>query len=106
MSARPSLSRRTAAIGLGLVTTAGLVLSSPAVASAHPGVYDSETCAQSLTRVWYWPGERGDGSLIFSDAYELHLLHERPCDAPPVQIPLRDDSRVGHAFPVGSERTC
>jgi hypothetical protein len=106
MSTRPSLSRRTAAIGLGLAMTAGLVLSTPAVASAHPGVYDSETCAQSLTRVWSWPGERGDGSLIFSDAYELHLLHERPCDAPPVPVPPRADSEVGHRFPSGSERTC
>src|SRR4051794_1522528 len=106
MTASPSRRRRTAAVLVGLVTATGLAWAVPAGASAHPGVYDSEPCAQSLPRVWFWPGERGEGSLVFSAAYEPPLLGERPCAAPPVQIPLRDDSRVGHAFPAGSERTC
>jgi hypothetical protein len=106
MTARPSLRRRSTAVTLGVATATALAWAGPSVASAHPGVYDSETCEQSLTREWFWPGEGPGGTLLFSDAYESYLLRQPPCDAPPVQVPQRADSQVGHAFPAGSERTC
>jgi hypothetical protein len=108
MTAHPSLRRRATTVALGSATAVALAWAVPSTASAHPGVYDSETCAQSLTRVWVWPGPiSDDGPPVFSDGYESYLLRQRPCDAPPpVPVPDRDDSRVGHAFPAGSERTC
>jgi hypothetical protein len=106
MTAHRTLRRRSTAVTLGLATATAFAWAGPAVASAHPGVYDSETCEQSLTRLWFWPGEGPDGTVVFSDAYEAYLLRQRPCAAPPVQVPDRADSRVGHAFPVGSERRC
>lgn len=97
-----SLHRRIAATTLGLVTASGLAWAGPSLASAHPGVWDSETCQQSLTRVWFWPGPvSDDGPPAFSDAYESYVLRQRPCDAPPIQIPPCDDSQVGHGHPIG-----
>jgi hypothetical protein len=102
MTAHPSVRRRTGTVVLGLAAVTGLAWAGPTVASAHPGVYDSETCAQSLTRVWFWPGPiSDDGAPVFSDAYESYLLRQRPCDAPPIPVPDPADARVGHMFPVG-----
>ena len=107
MTAHPSLRRRSTAVAVGLATATALAWAGPTAASAHPGVYDSETCQQSLTRVWFWPGPiSDDGAPVFSDAYESYLLRQRSCDAPPIPVPDRADSRVGHAFPVGAERRC
>jgi hypothetical protein len=103
MSARRSVLQRTAVLAVSVTTATGLAWAGASGASAHPGVYDSETCAQSLTRVWYWPGsiENEDGrQVLFSDAYETHVFQQPPCDAPPDTTPRFDPDRIGHEFPL------
>jgi hypothetical protein len=89
-----------------LITATGVSVAGSSVASAHRGVYDSATCEESLTRIWDWPGEIPTETgriVVFSDAYESYLLRQSPCDAPPDTTPRRDEGRVGHQHPVGSD---
>ena len=94
-------STRTRTLVASVATAVALSCVVPSVASAHPGEFDSETCAQSLTRVWSWPGTlEADGLPIFSDAYESYVLRQPPCTLPEQPSPSRrDDSRVGHVDP-------
>ena len=103
MSTRRSVLQRTAVLAVSVAATTGVALAGAPGAAAHPGGYDSETCAASLTRVWYWPGptETADGDRhVFSDAYELYLLRQPPCDAPPTTTPRFDPDRIGHELPL------
>jgi len=101
MSTPRTLLQRTAVLTMSVATATGLAWAG-STASAHPGVFDSETCAESLTRVWSWPGPlSADGPPVFSDAYESYLLRQPPCALPDRPSPSRsDDSRVGHGLPL------
>jgi hypothetical protein len=102
MSGRRSVLQRTAVLAVSVTAATGTAWAGASGAAAHPGVFDSETCAASLTRVWYWPGEIEVGHgrhVFFSDAYESHLLRQRPCDAPPDTTPRSDPGRIGHELP-------
>ena len=93
--------RRVVAV---LTVTTALAVAGSSVAAAHRGVYDSDTCAESLTRVWDWPGEFETDSgryVIFSDAYESYILRQPPCDVTRPSPPRWDPSQVGHRHPGG-----
>ena len=88
-----------------LSLTTGIAVAGSSTASAHRGVYDSETCAASLTRVWDWRGEMetDTGRIVFrSDAYESYILRQPPCTDTHMPTPRWDPSQVGHQYPVGS----
>lgn len=94
--------RRGAATAAALATTIAVIAAGP-TAAAHPGEFDSGTCAESLTRVWSWPGSLSepDGQVRFSDAYESYVLRQPPCTSPEAPSPDRhDDDRVGHGDPL------
>ncbi|TFV91550.1 hypothetical protein E4P40_05850 [Blastococcus sp. CT_GayMR20] len=102
-SPRTSLQRTTILV-VSVATATALALAGSATASAHPGVFDSETCAESLTRVWSWPGsisEEPGGHLIFSDAYESYLLRQPPCNGEPTGAvtPRYNEDHIGHQHP-------
>jgi hypothetical protein len=99
-----TLLQRTAVLAVSVATATGLAWAGSAAASAHPGVFDSETCAESLTRVWTWPGGISDeprDHVIFSDAYESYLLRQPPCNGEPTATttPSYDEDGVGHQLP-------
>jgi hypothetical protein len=102
MSTTSIRTRRTVTLLVTVGTAVALAWGVPTSASAHPGEFDSETCEQSLTRVWHWPGTLGTGGpVIFSDAYESYVLRQPPCTYPGFAAPSsRDDSRVGHGDPL------
>ena len=96
---------RAAVVAGVLAAATGLSLAGSSVAAAHRGAYDSATCEESLTRVWDWPGdfETGSGRIVlFSDAYESHVLRQPPCAAPPDTLPRHDPGRVGHQHSIPS----
>jgi hypothetical protein len=99
-----TLLQRTAVLTVSVATATGLAFTGSATASAHPGVFDSATCAESLTRVWSHPGRISDqprDHVIFSDAYESYLLRQPPCNGEPTAsvTPSYDEDRIGHEFP-------
>jgi hypothetical protein len=78
----PRTSRRTAAFAAtAVVATALFVLSGPA--AADPPAVDFDPCTNTLSQVTQWPGELGDGSTHFSDAYESYLLRKPACQPTP-----------------------
>src|SRR5215218_7997634 len=97
--------RHTASL-LGVVSvTIGLTVAGSSTASAHRGVYDSDTCQESITRIWDWPGEMEteSGRIVFhSDAYESYILRQPPCSTTHIPTPRWDPSRVGHQRSTGS----
>ena len=104
MSTPRTLLQRTAVLTVSVATTTGLVWAGSTTASAHPGVFDSETCAASLTRVFSWPGRISDeprDHVIFSDAYESYLLRQPPCNGQPTGTvtPRYDEDGIGHQPP-------
>jgi hypothetical protein len=104
MSTPRTLPHRTAVLTVNVVIATGLTWAGAATASAHPGTFDSETCAESLTRVWSWPGRIPDEPhdyVIFSDAYESYLLRQPPCNGEPTGTvtPSYDEDQIGHQLP-------
>jgi len=101
MSTPRTLLQRTTVLAVSVAMATGLAWAGSTAASAHPGVYDSETCGASLTRVWSWPGRVSDeprDHVIFSDAYESYLLRQPPCNGEPTgsPTPSYDRDRIGH----------
>ena len=99
-----TLLQRTTVVIVSVATATGLAWAGSGTASAHPGVFDSETCAASLTRVWSWPGRISDeprDRVLFSDAYESYLLRQPPCNGEPTGsvTPRYDEDRIGHQLP-------
>jgi len=91
-----------------LSVTVGLTVVGSSTASAHRGVYDSDTCQESLTRVWDWPGEIETESgriVLFSDAYESYILRQPPCSSTHMPTPRWDPNQVGHQRSVGTAPT-
>ena len=100
-----STGRRVATGVAVLAVSTGFAVLGSSSASAHRGVYDSGTCAESLTRVWDWPGEMQTDSgriVFFSDSYEGYILRQPPCDVRHMPTPRWDPSQVGHQDPAGS----
>jgi len=105
MSTTRTLLQRTAVLTVSVATATGLAWAGSSTASAHPGVFDSETCAASLTRVWSFPGRISDeprDHVIFSDAYESYVLRQPPCNGEPTGsvTPRYDEDQVGHQLPA------
>ena len=118
MSAHRTVVQRTAVLLVSCTAVTGLAWTGPGAATAHPGVFDSETCAASLTRTWFWPGRISDepgAPVLHSDAYESYLLRQPPCDGtqaaprPPGPVPAPadqppvsswDTDRAGHGDPL------
>ena len=100
--------RRTVPTLAVLSVTVALTVVGSSTASAHRGVYDSNTCQESLTRIWDWPGEIETDSgriVLFSDAYESHILRQPPCSTTHMPTPRWDPSQVGHQRSVGRAPT-
>jgi hypothetical protein len=70
--------RRTAALAATAVV-ATVLFGTGGPAAADPPAVDFDPCTNSLSRVTQWPGELGDGSTHFSDAYESYLLGQPAC---------------------------
>ncbi|WP_324274306.1 hypothetical protein [Blastococcus brunescens] len=101
MSTTRSHTRRVTTVVVAVATATGVAWAGPSAAGGHPGVFDSETCAASLTRVWFHPGRLGDdGPLLFSDAYESYVLRQPPCDATRPAPSIHDRDRMGHGDPL------
>jgi len=118
MSAHRTVVQRTAVLLVSATAATGLAWAGAGSATAHPGVFDSESCAASLTRVWFWPGRISDepgAPVLHSDAYESYLLRQPPCDGtraaprPPGPVPAPttlppvsswDPDRAGHGDPL------
>lgn len=73
--------RHAAVATAALSATVLLGLGSTATADPRPPATDVDPCSSTLARVAQWPGTLGDGSLRFSDAYELYLLRQPSCTA-------------------------
>jgi hypothetical protein len=103
MSTRSARTRRTGVVLATLATVTGVAWATPSTAGAHPGVFDSETCAASLTRVWHFPcslSDEPDAPQVFSDGYESYVLRQPPCDGTrPVPASYVPDP-VGHGDPL------
>ncbi|MGY1783275.1 hypothetical protein [Geodermatophilus sp. SYSU D01036] len=63
------------------VLVAGVVALVPSAALADPPAGDDRTpsCSALLEDVQHWPGQGPDGQVLFSDAYERHLLSLPAC---------------------------
>ena len=74
--------RHTAALAATAVATT-VLFGLGGSASADPPAVDFDPCTNTLSQVTQWPGELGDGSIHFSDAYESYLIGQPACTPAP-----------------------
>jgi hypothetical protein len=75
----PRTTRRTAAFAAATAVAATVLFALGGSAAADPPAVDFDPCTNTLSQVTQWPGELGDGSTHFSDAYESYLIGQPAC---------------------------
>jgi len=75
----PRTTIRTAAVTATTAVAAAALFALGGPAAADPPAVDFDPCTNALSHVAQWPGELGDGSTHYSDAFASYLLRQPAC---------------------------